>query len=152
MFEFDVSVQMAVVRSVLATRGVAPALALLNDRTDFRFTGMYRLDGELMHAAHVFDRLGEHRAWLSAVPLGRSFCRYVLANGEFHTSAASQDSRLAAHPYAGLVESYYGRLLHRQDGTPWGTLIHFDLDPRALPPQEAGFLEGVVPLFSEYLE
>jgi hypothetical protein len=36
MFEIDLAAQKAVVRRILATRGVLRALALLNDRTAYR--------------------------------------------------------------------------------------------------------------------
>ena len=37
-----------------------------------------------------------------------------------------------SRPYVGLVESYYGRLLTREVGAPYGTFIHFDLEPRSI--------------------
>ena len=45
MLELDRSVQTEALRSVLADRGVIAGLALLNDRTDYRYTGIYRFDG-----------------------------------------------------------------------------------------------------------
>ena len=105
-----------------------------------------------MRAVHVFDRHAEHRTWLRAVPLNRSFCRYVLQHGEFLTTSASQDPRLGSHPYDGLVESYYGRLLRRQDGSPYGTFIHFDVEPRVIAAQELAFLQDVVPLLLTCLD
>lgn len=152
MFEFDRFAQTDALRGRLAGRGVPAALALLNDRTDYRYTGIYKYDGDVMRAVHVFDRHAEHRTWLRAIPLGRSFCRYVLRQGEFLTTRASEDPRLDGHPYDGLVESYYGRLLTRPDGTPYGTFIHFDVEPRAIDRQELAFLQEAVPLFLPYLD
>ena len=152
MFEIDQAEQTAALRNVLASQGVLPGLALLNDRTDYRYTGIYKFDGDVMRAVHVFDRLAEHRTWLRAVPLNRSFCRYVLQQGEFVTASASQDRRLGSHPYDGLVESYYGRLLERADGTPYGTFIHFDMEPRLIAARELGFLQEAVPLLVNHLD
>lgn len=152
MLEIDLSVQTLVVRNALSERGVLAALALLNDRTEYRYTGIYKFEGEVMRAVHVFDRFAEHRTWLRAVPLGRSFCRYVLQEGEFLTVSASNDTRLGSHPYDGIVESYYGRLLQRNDGGVYGTFIHFDMELREIAAQELAFLKEVVPLFLGYLD
>jgi hypothetical protein len=151
MLDIDLPAPAAAVRSVLANRGIVPALALLNDRTDYRFTAIYKLDGEVMHAAHAFDRTSEYRTWLKVVPLGRSFCQYVMAHGEFVTGHASKDQRLTHRPYAGFVESYYGQLLTRDDGTPYGTFIHFDLEPCGILPSEIALLREVIPTFLDYL-
>jgi len=152
MLDIDLPAPAAAVRSVLATRGIVPALALLNDRTHYRFTAIYKLNGEVMRAAHAFDRDSEYRTWLKVVPLGRSFCRHAIEHGEFVTSHASEDQRLTNRPYAGLVESYYGRLLRRRCGTPYGTFIHFDLEPRSIAAPEVAFLRDVIPLFIDHLD
>jgi hypothetical protein len=68
------------------------------------------------------------------------------------TSHASEDQRLPQRPYAGFVESYYGQVLTRECGTPYGTFIHFDLEPRSIAPEEIDFLRGVIPTFLEYLD
>ncbi|MBS0339022.1 MAG: hypothetical protein JSS56_00750 [Proteobacteria bacterium] len=151
MLDFDVPSQAQAVRSVLAERGPRAALALLNDRTNFRFTALYKLEGGEMRAVHAFDRTSEYRTWLSAVPLESSFCRFAIEHGEFMTEHASADERLA-RPYAGLVESYYGHVLRNADGSPAGTFIHFDLEPRSIEAQEQAFLRDLVPLFGEHLD
>jgi hypothetical protein len=152
MFEIELSTQAEALRTVLAERGMLAALALLNDRTQHRFTGIYKLCGDAMHAVHVFDRTGQQRSWVSAIPLGKSLCRFAIQHGEFQVTSASADRRLSSHPYNGLVESYYGQLLHGQDGEPYGTFIHFDLASREIDAKEMAFLREAVPLLSDYLE
>ena len=151
MLDVDLPTPAAAVRNLLDNSGIVPALAMLNDRTSFRFTAIYKLNGEVMRAAHAFDRLSEYRTWLKVVPLGKSFCQHAIEHGEFHTSHASKDQRLANRPYAGMVESYYGRLLTKECGTPYGTFIHFDLEPRSIPVEEIHFLREVIPEFVRYL-
>ena len=85
------------------------------------------------------------------VPLERSFCQYAIESGEFMTSGVSQDPRLLSRPYAGMVEAYYGQLLVRSDGTPYGTFIHFDLESRSIAADEIEFLREAVPLFMNQL-
>lgn len=152
MLDIDLPAQTAAVRGVLAAHGVRAALALLNDRTSYRFTAIYKLSDDVMRAVHAFDRTSEYRTWLKVVPLGKSFCQYAIAQGEFATRHASTDQRLKDRPYTGFVESYFGRVLVREDGTPYGTFIHFDLEPRAISAEEVSFLQDVIPLFLDYLD
>ena len=153
MSEIDLTAQKAAVRNVLASSGIRPALALLNDRTQYRYTAIYKLSGDALRAEHVFDRASEYRSWLKAVPLDKSFCQHAIEQGEFSTSHVSRDPSLVNYrPYVGLVESYYGRLLTHDSGTPYGTFIHFDLEPRSIPAEEIRFLREVIPQFIDYLE
>jgi len=152
MPDVDLPTPHAAVRDLLSTRGIVPALAMLNDRTSFRYTAIYKLNGDVMHAAHAFDRESEYRTWLKVVPLGKSFCQHAVEHGEFVTSHASKDQRLTNRPYGSMVESYYGRLLTRECGKPYGTFIHFDLEPRSIPTEEVEFLREVIPHFVGYLE
>ncbi len=138
-------------RRALAERDMRGALALLNDRVSYRFTAIYKLVGSVLRAQYAYDRTSEYRTWLMAVPLERSFCQYAIERGEFMTSRVSADSRLANRPYAGMVEAYYGQLLRRPDGTPYGTFIHFDLESRSIAADEIGFLRETVPLFMTQL-
>jgi hypothetical protein len=139
------------VRRALTDRDIRCALALLNDRVSFRFTAIYKLVGSVLRAQHAYDRTSEYRTWLMVVPLERSFCQYAIERGEFMTTSVSEDPRLARRPYAGMVEAYYGQLLLRPDGTPYGTFIHFDLEPRRIAADEIDFLRETVPLFMKHL-
>lgn len=143
--------QNGVFRRALTDHGIRPALALLNDRVSYRFTAIYKLVGSVLRAQYAYDRTSEYRTWLMVVPLERSFCQYAIESGEFMTSGASADSRLANRPFAGLVEAYYGQLLLRPDGTPYGTFIHFDLESRSIAADEIDFLREAVPLFMKHL-
>jgi hypothetical protein len=151
MLDLDLPQQTEAVRNTLDTHGVRAALALLNDRTSYRFTALYKLDGGTMRAVHAFDRTSEYRTWLTAVPLDKSFCQYAIERGEFMTIHASADQRLRVKPHAGLIESYYGCVLRDRVGSPWGTFIHFDLEPRSIDPREMDFLREVLPLFAPHL-
>jgi hypothetical protein len=138
-------------RRALTDHGIHSALALLNDRTSFRFTAIYKLVGSVLRAQYAYDRTSEYRTWLMVVPLERSFCQYAIESGEFMTSGVSQDPRFVDQPYAGMVEAYYGQLLRRPDGKPYGTFIHFDLESRGIAADEIDFLREMVPLFMRRL-
>jgi hypothetical protein len=148
---FDTTDQQHAFRRALTDRDIRRALALLNDRVTYRFTAIYKLVGSVLRAQHAYDRSSEYRTWLMVVPLERSFCQYAIERGEFMTSSVSKDTRLANRPYAGMVEAYYGQLLRRPDGTPYGTFIHFDLESRSIAADEIDFLRETVPLFMKQL-
>ena len=147
----DTTDQHGAFRRALTDRGIRGALALLNDRTSYRFTAIYKLVGSVLRAQYAYDRSSEYRTWLMVVPLERSFCQYAIESGEFMTSGVSKDPRLANRPYAGMVEAYYGQLLRRPDGTPYGTFIHFDLESRSIAADEIDFLRETVPLLMKQL-
>lgn len=152
MSNLDLPAQATAVRSMLATHGIRRALAMLNGRTQYRYTAIYKLSGDALRAEHVFDRASEYRTWLRAVPLEKSFCQHAIEKGEFATSHVSKDKSLVSYrPFVGLVESYYGRVLTRDSGTPYGTFIHFDLEPRSIDAEEVELLQQVMPYFLEYL-
>ena len=153
MSNFDLPAQAAAVRSALATHGIRHALAMLNDRTGYRYTAIYKLSGDALRAEHVYDRASEYRTWLKAVPLEKSFCQHAIEHGEFATSHVSKDKSLVRYrPFVGLVESYYGRLLTRPSGDHYGTFIHFDLEPRCIDAAEMEFLQEVTPYFLDFLD
>ena len=138
-------------RQSLTDHGIRRVLELLNARTPYRFTAIYKLEGSVLRAQHAYDRACEYRTWLMVVPLERSFCQYAIESGEFMTSCVSKDTRLANRPFAGMVEAYYGQLLVRPNGTPYGTFIHFDLDSRSIATEEVEFLRKTVPLLMKRL-
>jgi len=53
MTQTDFSSQL---KAVLADQGIESAIALLNSRTDCRFTSMFRFDGELLRPLTFYDR------------------------------------------------------------------------------------------------
>jgi len=139
-------------RRALRSLGIVSAMALLNDRTDFRYSAIYRHDGEVMRTVYLFDRLGSSRAALRTVPLDRTFCNFVLRDGQFVTRDSSQDVRVTGHAYAGVVNSYVGLALYRPSGAVFGSFCHFDSEVRDITSQETLFLHEVVPMFMPCLE
>ena len=132
--------------------GVAKALEFLNSRTGYRYTAIFRFEGDVMRNIWLYDRLGEDGANFSSVPLGDSFCQYVMAENGFSTSDSSSDERLSSHAYRGILNSYVGLPLSRNPGSIYGTFCHFDFSPQAVPDNELLFLESVTPELMRYLE
>ena len=64
----------------------------------------------------------------------------------FFAADARQDERLLEHPARENILSYCGVLLRAYDGSPFGTLCHFDITPRPILQGEIQLLEAVAPL------
>ncbi len=144
--------QLAQFRLAFNSGGLLGALRYLNARTTFRYTAIYRLDGQMMRNIHLYDRQGENPTSLSEVPLGDSFCQFVLRDNGFHTANSADDARLIGHPYQGVINSYFGLPLSRKAGTIYGTFCHFDVEPMMIPDSEIPFLEAVSPALLDQLD
>ncbi|WP_218511134.1 hypothetical protein [Variovorax sp. dw_308] len=127
-------------------------MAMLNHRTDYRYTGLFNLRGAGMCPTVVFDRTADSRTWHRLVPLRASIWRHMLRQGEFTTSCASEDSRLSRSDPLNSLESCCGSLLQPNAGAlPCGVLIHFDVQRRSIDPGEVSMLRRTAPLFLTYL-
>ncbi|MDB5928574.1 MAG: guanylate cyclase [Polaromonas sp.] len=138
-------------RSAFDAGGLAGALHFLNARTSYRYTAIYRLEGQMMRNIELYDRLGEQSAALSEVPLGDSFCQFVMNQNGFATPNSADDRRLDGHPYQGVLNAYFGLPLSRGPGTIYGTFCHFDFEPRNLEDSEICLLEAVAPVLMDRL-
>ncbi len=128
-------------QDILRTQGLVAALQFLNDRVPHRFTGIYRVDGQVLHNVAVIDKQQSGDiGFLMQVPLGDSFCQFVLRDGQLITTDSSQDERLSGSPYKGVVRSYVGLPLAVVPGELFGTFCHFDFEPQPLDDSEFEFL------------
>jgi GAF domain-containing protein len=150
--QHELDQQLAQFRLAFESGGLLGALRYLNARTSFRYTAIYRLDGQMMRNIHLYDRQGENPVSLSEIPLGDSFCQFVLRDDGFNTADSAGDARLLGHPYQGVINSYFGLPLSRKAGTIYGTLCHFDVEPMRLPDSEIPFLEAVSPVLMDQLD
>lgn len=140
------------VRARLGKNGVLAALVWLNARTRFRFTGLYRAEPPMLRNLYLVDRENPALNLSGRVaPLDETFCSIVCArDADFMTRDARRDARLIEHPARHAVISYAGVPV-RLAGDVQGTLCHYDLRPRLLPPTELGLLDAVAPVFADWL-
>ena len=150
--QHELDQQLAQFRLAFDTDGLYGALRYLNARTTFRYTAVYRLDGQMMRNIHLYDRRGENPISLCEVPLGDSFCQFVMRDSGFNTVNSANDARLLGHPYQGVMNSYFGLPLSRKPGTIYGTLCHFDVEPMMSPDGEIFLLEAVSPVLMDQLD
>lgn len=138
---------------VLEREGLQAGLAWLNSRVPHRFTAVYLLDKLVLKNRAVVDKDGEAATppLLMEVPLGTSFCQYVLQDGQFITNESGSDKRLDGHPYQGVMGSYVGLPLQGNADGLMGTFCHFDFENRELPDEEFVFLQRVARLLPRYV-
>ena len=145
----------ALVRAVereLEQGGIAAAVALLNGRTRFRYTGVYRAEPPDLRNVYLYDRENPTLNVSGATtPIETTYCSITCAtDAPFTTSDARDDAGLANHPARESVISYGGVPLRHPGGRAWGTLCHFDVRPRLLPPLELEVLGLVAPVIARW--
>jgi GAF domain-containing protein len=140
------------VRARLSVGGALGALAWLNARTRFRFTGLYRADPPVLRNLYLVDRENPSLHVSGEIcPLDETYCAITCAeDADFATPDARRDARLVGHPARRSVISYAGVPVRIGGGT-WGTLCHYDLRPRLLPTAELAHLDAVASVFGDWL-
>ncbi len=132
---------LSTLENILQTQGLAAGLQFLNDRVPHRFTGIYRVEGEVLHNVAVIDKQKSGDiGFLMQVPLGDSFCQFVLRDGQLITTDSARDARVDASPFKGVMGSYVGLPLAVVPGELFGTFCHFDFEPQPLDDSEFEFL------------
>lgn len=148
----ELNEQLAEFRSAVEKGGLPGALCHRNARTSYRYTAIYRLDGQMMRNIHIYDRQSESTANLSEMPLGDSFCRFVMADNGFSTANSATDDRPQGHSYRGILNAYVGLPLSRKPGTIYGTFCHFDFEPMQIADSEIPLIEAAASVLMDHLE
>jgi GAF domain-containing protein len=137
----------------LREQGLAAGLAMLNERTRFRFTGLYRVVPPELINLSLYDRENPALSMTRGVcALNDTFCSIVTERGRpLGVSDSPSDERVRTHPARDSVQSYAGVPVRLPGGRVLGTLCHFDGRPRIVPPRELAVMEQLAPLFVPWL-
>lgn len=141
-------------RATLLTLGMHSALGLINARTRYRFTGVYRADPPMLRNEYLFDRENPSLSLGGDVnPLDHTYCSIVAATQQpFAVANARHDRRLTLHPARDSVVAYVGVPIRIPNGCIFGTLCHFDLRPRILPLDEVATLESISRIVAQWID
>lgn len=133
--------------------GVIGALGLLNQRTRFRFTGLYRVVPPELHNVALFDRENPALNVSGGVcGIRETFCSIVQESARpFQMRDRLADAQLRSHPTRESVQSYVGVPVRLSGGLVLGTLCHFDGRPRIIARDELRVLQAVAPLLVSWL-
>jgi GAF domain-containing protein len=86
---------------------------------------------------------------MDRIPVEVTYCTIVRDGRQpFRVADALADLRLTTHPSRAAVRAYCGVPLADTDGRIFGTLCHFDYDPRDIPEEEESVMTRVAPLLS----
>ena len=137
---------------LLQEKGLHGALGALNATTPYRLTGVYRFQAGLVRSVMLFDRKNPALTVGVDVPWDDSYCRLVAEDGRRCRIADSlSDVRLRSHAARETVQAYVAVLLQTPEGTPLGTLCHYDLQAVEPPADIFDALERVAPLIERTL-
>jgi len=129
---------------ILAKRGVHETLCILNSRTPHRFTGVYRFDGSVLRNEHLVDQFNPEIRRGDDIPMQHAYCSLL---EEAHESVEFADARSDApvdKPESPVI-SYCGVLLRNDNGTPFGSLCHYDVKPCQKRMSDVPLLEALAP-------
>ena len=131
-------------RYLLQSLQINEALRELNATTGYRFTAVYRFTATGAANLAIFDRESEAPEALLVVPEGASYCGIVRdSRNAFLVTRSLEDGRIVRHPAREAVQSYCGVPLVGDDGEVFGSLCHFDFEPRDAPEQATALMSQV---------
>lgn len=137
------------IQYLIAEGRFAQALELLNAISPYRFTALYRIDGEALHNLVIYDKQSRDQPRLSSMQLGDSYCHYVRESRDaFLVTDSDQDARVATHPKRPTVHAYCGVPILSGAGEVFGTICHFDYDPVDDDGSAAQWLSAVAEIFN----
>lgn len=129
-------------KAAFTNGGVRGAVAFLNSLTEHRFTSLYQFDGPTLKNITFFDRENPTVESCEDVPVEASYCVFVRdLSARFMVDDAMRDGRVQNHPKKATVQSYCGVPLLDRDGKMFGSICHFDFEPRRISAQDVELLE-----------
>lgn len=133
-------------RTLLAAGAVRDAVIVLNRQTDHRFTALYRFEGDVLHNVILYDREDPAQTTTPDIPVMASYCVFVRDREEtFGVADSRADDRVAGHPKRQQIRSYCGVPLLDDTGRMFGSICHFDFEPRAISDEAIETMEALAP-------
>lgn len=134
------------------SHGVPAALRFLNNRTPHRFTGVYRYEGDMLRNMALFDRYNPELLQGIDIPLCDAYCRNVRSSREpLEFDDAKNGGRFPYLPGSPVV-CYSGVLISMPDGTPYGTLCHYDVQSCESRKSDIPLLQACAPRILQALQ
>lgn len=135
---------------VLAEQGPIATLRMLNSRAPHRYTGIYKYTPTILQNIYLVDAFDPSVTKGADVALEDAYC-VLLADRREVAFGEATDAPCAVKLQSPVV-SYCGALIMRDDGTPFGSLCHYDVARCQRPALEMPFLQAIAPLLMKRLE
>lgn len=133
-------------QELLKTAGVHAALQFLNSTSQYRFTSVFRFEGELLRNLYLIDRENPRIERCPDSLVSESYCVFVRKTAKpFLLNDSLQDDRVEGHPKQKAVQSYCGIPLLDENGKLFGTICHFDLKPISFTQAEVCLIDEIAP-------
>ena len=138
------------IKSILRRDGIRPALVFLNHLTEHRFSALYQFQNAQLRNLYFYDREYPEIETADEIPVTASYCVFLRETGQlFHTSDALRDDRVRSHPKREQIQSYCGVPVLDASGKLFGSICHFDLQPRVISDHDVDLMEAVALLLRD---
>ena len=122
----------------------------LNQQTPYRFSAIFRFDGDMLRNVCLVDRLNPAVTKCPDQPVTDSYCIYIRRTAQlFDLPDSRADERVAGHPKQNSYHSYYGVPLFDRQHRMVGTVCHFDMAPVRVPESVVAALDELSGLIAE---
>jgi GAF domain-containing protein len=139
-------------QNTVETAGLWTALRALNAQTPYRYSAVFRFEGEDLRNVCLVDRQDQAVRTCPDQPIGDSYCIYVQRSGRsFDVADSMADARVAGHPKREAFHSYYGVPLLAADGRLLGTVCHFDTAAVQVTGPVVSDLDDIAPVIARML-
>lgn len=119
-------------------------MIFLNGLTEHRFSALYRFENQQLRNLYFYDRENPEIETTDEIPVTASYCVFLRETGQlFHTSDAMRDDRVRTHPKREKVQAYCGVPVLDAEGKLFGSICHFDLEPRIISDDDVNLMEAV---------
>jgi GAF domain-containing protein len=117
-------------QATIDAQGLRGAMQWLNQQVPYRFTAIFRFDGDMLRNVCFVDKQNPELISCTDQPITDSYCIYIYrTHEEFSVEASLTDLRVADHPKRQGYQCYYGIPLFDHDNRMLGTVCHFDEQP-----------------------
>ena len=138
------------IKRILRSDGVRAALIYVNGLTEHRFSALYQFHDDALRNLYFYDRENPEIESTDEIPVTASYCVFLRDSGMlFHTSDALRDGRVRTHPKREQVQAYCGVPVLDAAGKLFGSVCHFDIQPRVIADEDVDLMEAVALLLRD---
>ncbi len=125
----------------------------LNQQSAHRFSALYRFEDKMLRNLYFFDRQNPAVSSMPEIPVLASYCVFVRDSGrKFCVEQANEDARVAGHPKRLEIQAYCGVPLLDRYGKMFGTVCHFDVDPRQTETADIELMEHLADVLQDRVD
>jgi GAF domain-containing protein len=140
----------AELKAIIREDGIRAGLIFLNGLTEHRFSALYQFADHQLRNLYFFDREYPDVESAEEIPVTASYCVFLRDTGQlFHTSDALRDDRVRSHPKREQIQAYCGVPVLDAEGKLFGSICHFDLQPRVIADEDVDLMEAVARLLRD---